>query len=59
MLVSSVHPVVALSALFWTICSLLILVADAIGAQMVLAYSIVGRVMVLNVVARVSFDFPQ
>ena len=47
MLVSSVHPVVALSALFWTICSLLILVADAIGAQMVLAYSITGLVMVL------------
>ena len=35
------------------------LASDAIGAQMVLAYSITGRVIVLKVVMRVSLVLPQ
>src|SRR5664279_4085530 len=54
-----VHPVAILRAVFCVICSLLMFVWDAIGDQMVLAYSRIGRVIVLYVVIRVSFCFPQ
>ena len=59
MLVSFVHPVAILSAVFCTICNLFILVLAAIGDQIVLAYSSVGQVIVLYVVRIVSFCFPQ
>lgn len=58
-LVSSVQPVIVLSALFCTVCSFCVLVSDIMGDHMVLAYSIIGRVIVLYVVVRVSFVFPQ
>ena len=56
---SFVHPVAILSAVFCTICSLFILVLAAVGDQIVLAYSSVGRVIALYVVVIVSFCFPQ
>ena len=59
MFVSFVHPVAILSAAFCTICSLFILVLAAIGDQIVLAYSSVGRVIALYVVVIVSFCFPS
>lgn len=59
MLVSSVHPVAVLSAVFCIVCSLFMFVSDVMGDQMVLAYSIMGRVIVLYVVISVSFVFPQ
>ena len=34
-------------------------VSDVMGDQIVLAYSMMGRVIVLYVVVRVSLDFPQ
>ena len=46
MLVSAVHPVAVLSAVFWMVCSFCRFVVDVIGDQMVLPYSSVGRVMV-------------
>ena len=45
MLVSCVHPVVNLSAVFCIICSLSMLVSDALGDQIVVAYSGTGLVM--------------
>lgn len=57
--VSIVQPVMVRSAAFCTVCSLLMLVSEAIGDQMVFAYSSVGRVMDLYVACSVSFDFPQ
>ena len=38
---------------------LLVLVVDAMGDQIVLAYSIRGRVIALYVTVRVSFCFPK
>ena len=46
-LVSFVQPVAILRAVFCMICILFILVSEAIGDHIVLAYSKVGRVMVL------------
>jgi len=54
MLVSRVQPVMVLRAWFCIVCSLLMFVSDAIGDQMVLAYSMRGRVIVLYVVVTVS-----
>lgn len=45
--VSEVHPVVTRRALFWMICSFCRLVFDMVGDQMVLAYSMTGRVTAL------------
>ena len=45
-LVSSVQPVMVRRALFCTVCSLLMFVLEVIGDHIVLAYSIMGRVMV-------------
>lgn len=59
MFVSRVQPVAMRRALFCMICSLLILVCDAMGDQIVLAYSKMGRVMVLYVLSSVSFCLPQ
>ena len=50
---------IALSAWFCTVCSLLMLVLEVMGDQIVLAYSMMGRVMVLYVVVSVSLAFPQ
>ena len=58
-LVSSVHPVMVRRAVFCIVWSLVMLVSDVIGDHIVLEYSIMGRVIVLYVVASVSFDFPQ
>ena len=58
-LVSRVHPVIVLSAWFCTVCSFVMLVLDVIGDHIVLAYSIIGRVIVLYVVVSVSLDLPQ
>ena len=59
MFVSAVHPVAILSAVFCIICSFCRFVFDAIGDQMVLPYSSVGRVIVLYVVKRVSLFLPH
>ena len=47
MLVSCVHPVAILRAVFCTICSLSMFVSDALGDHMVEAYSSMGLVMAL------------
>ena len=47
MLVSCVHPVAILRAVFCTICSLSMFVSDALGDHMVEAYSSTGLVMAL------------
>ena len=49
MLVSCVHPVAILRAVFCTICSLSMFVSDALGDHMVEAYSSTGLVMALYV----------
>ena len=49
MLVSCVHPVAILRAVFCIICSLPMFVSDALGDQMVEAYSSTGLVMALYV----------
>ena len=54
---SVVHPVAILSAVFCVICSLLMFVSDASGDHMVETYSSMGLVMVLYVVWIVSFCF--
>ena len=59
MLVSRVHPVVILSAVFCIICSLSMLVSDALGDQMVEAYSSTRLVMVLYVASMVSLCLPH
>ena len=59
MLVSCVHPVAILSAVFYIICSLSMLVSDALGGQMVEAYSSTGLVMALYVASMVSFCLPH
>ena len=56
---SLVQPVARRRAEFWMICSLLMLMLDAIGDQIVLAYSSMGLVMALYVLAMVSFCLPQ
>lgn len=59
MLVSAVHPVMVLSAVFWTVWSFCRFVFDIMGDQMVLAYSMTGRTMVSYVASSVSFCLPQ
>ena len=49
MLVSCVHPVDILRAVFCTICSLSMFISDALGDHMVEAYSSTGLVMALYV----------
>ena len=58
MLVSCVHPVAILRAVFCTICSLSMLVSDALGDHMVEAYSSTGLVMALYVASMVSLCLP-
>ena len=57
MLVSVVHPVAILSAVFCVICSLLMFVSDASGDYMVEMNSSMGLVMALYVARIVSFCF--
>ena len=57
MLVSCVHPVAILSEVFCIICSLSMLVSDALGDHMVEAYSSTGLVMALYVARMVSLCF--
>ena len=59
MLVSCVHPVAILRAVFCTICSLSMFVSDALGDHMVEAYSSTGLVMALYVASMVSLCFPH
>ena len=56
-LVSVVHPVAILSAVFCVICNLLMFVSDASGDHMVESYSSMGLVMALYVASIVSFCF--
>ena len=57
--VSVVHPVAILSAVFCVICSLLMFVSDAIGDHMVETYSSMGLVMTLYVARIFSFCYPH
>ena len=59
MLVSCVHPVAILSAVFSIICSLSMLVSDALGDQMVETYSSTRLVMALYVASMVSLFLPH
>ena len=59
MLVSCVHPVATLRAVVCIICSLSMLVSDALGDHMVEAYSCTGLVMALYVASMVSFCLPH
>ena len=59
MFVSSVQPVIVLSAVFCTICSLLVFVSAMIGDHIVFAYSSMGLVIVLYVTSSVSLVLPQ
>ena len=59
MFVSCVHPVIVLSAVFCTICSLLVLVCEMIGDHIVFPYSSIGSVIVLCVTRSVSLVFSQ
>ena len=54
MLVSCVHSVAILRAVFCIICSLSMLVSDALGDHMVEAFSSTGLVMALYVASMVS-----
>ena len=47
MFVSAVHPVMTLSAVFCVVCSFCMFVVDMTGDHMVLAYSVIGRVIAL------------
>ena len=58
MLVSCVHPVAILRAVFCTICSLSMLVSDALGDHMVEACLSTGLVMALYVASMVSLCLP-
>ena len=58
-LVSCVHPVAILRAVFCTICSLSMFVSDALGDHMVEAYSSTGLVMALYVASMVSLCLPH
>ena len=57
MLVSCVHPVAILRAVFCTICSLSMFVSDALGDHMVEAYS--SLFMALYVASMVSLCLPH
>ena len=59
MLVSCVHPVAILSAVFCTISSLSMLVSDALDDQMAEAYSSTGLVTALYVASMVSLCLPN
>ena len=59
MLVSCVHPVAILRAVFCTICSLSMFVSDALVDHMVEAYSSTGLVMDLYVASMVSLCLPH
>ena len=59
MFVSAVQPVMILSAVFCVVWILFRLVSEMIGDQRVLPYSMMGRVIALQVVMRVSFCLPQ
>ena len=59
MLVSCVHPVAILRAVFCTICSLSMFVSDALGDNMVEAYSSTGLVMALYVASMASLRLPH
>ena len=58
-LVSCVHPVAILRAVFCTICSLSMFVSDALGDHIVEAYSSTGLVMALYVASMVSLCLPH
>ena len=53
------HPVAILRAVFCIICSLSMLVSDALGDHMVEAYSCTGLVMALYVASMVSLCLPH
>ena len=59
MLVSYVHPVAILRAVFCTICSLSMFVSDALGDHRVKAYSSTGLVMASYVASMVSLCLPH
>ena len=59
MFVSAVQPVIIRSAVFCIVCSLFMFVCEAIGDQIVDAYSIIGNVMDLYVCRSVSLLCPQ
>ena len=59
MLVSCVHPVAILRAVFCIICSSSMLVSDALVDHMVEAYSSTGLVIALYVASMVSLCLPQ
>ena len=59
MLVSCVHPVAIPRAVYCTICSLSMLVSDALGDHMVEAYSSTGLVMAFYVASMVSLCLPH
>ena len=59
MLVSCVHPIAILRAVFCTICNLSMFVSDALGDHMVEAYSSTGLVMALYVASMVSLCLPH
>ena len=54
--VSVVHPIAILSAVFCVICSLLMFVSDASGDHIVETYSSMGLVMVLYVVCEFGVE---
>ena len=59
MLVSCVHPVAILRAVFCAICSLCMLVSDALGDHMEESYSSTCLVMALYVASMVSLCLPH
>ena len=59
MLLSCVHPVTILRAVFCTICSWSMFVSDALGDHMVEVYSSTGLVMALYVASMVSLCLPH
>ena len=59
MFVSRVYPVLVLTDLFCVVCSFSMLVFEVMMDQIVSAYSMMVRVMVLYVVVSVFFDLPQ
>ena len=54
-----VHPVAILRAVFCIICSMYMLVSDALGNHMVEAYSSKGLVIALYVTSMVSLCLPH
>ena len=59
MFVSGVHSVIVLSAMFCTVCSLLVFVSAMIGDHLVFAYSSMGRMIILYVTISFSLDLHQ